>query len=111
VSRAVDVEATWADQHAPKPGDLIYCRDPETGQVYTEQAFVVVENEGPVSAEDLADDLPWKTYWNVRVSCDRRCTDLGYGGCYWPEPDFWMLSADDFVLVSRLPEFQVVRHA
>jgi hypothetical protein len=103
------VTTDWAETHAPKPGDLIYCRDPESGEVYTDRAFVVVENEGVVPAEHLAETMPFKTYWNVRVSCDRRCGELGYSDCYWPEPDYWMLSADDFVLVSRLPEFQVVR--
>lgn len=101
---------TWTEHHAPKPGDLIYYRDPGTGEVFTDQAWVVLDNDGSVPAEHLAPSMPWKTYWEVRVQCDGRCTELGVDGCSGgPQAHCWLLSADDFVLVSRLPEFEVRR--
>jgi hypothetical protein len=94
--------ATWTEQHAPKPGDLIFIKDPDTGEVFTDLLWTIVENEGPVKAEDLADSMPWATYWTVRASCDNRCKARGISGCYFPCPHSLMLSADDFVLVVNV---------
>jgi hypothetical protein len=95
--------AIWAEQHAPKPGDLIYTVDDHTGQILTDHAWTVLENEGPVPADQLADTMPWKTYWSVWVQCD----DGLAGRCeYTDRPDHtshcFLLSADDFVLMSEV---------
>lgn len=101
---------TWAEQHAPRPGDLICPRDPETGEVFTGQAWVVMSNDGSVPAKHLAPSMSWKTYWEVLVQCGGRCKELGIDGCSGaPQGHRWLLSADHFVLVARLPEFEVER--
>lgn len=100
--------ATWSEQHAPRPGDLIYIRDDETGEVFTGQAWVVMDNEGAVPAAQLADSMPWKTYWSVWLQCDGRCRTDNCTGVP-NENNCHLLSAGDFVHVSRLPEFEVQR--
>jgi hypothetical protein len=102
--------STWTDLHAPKPGDLIYSRDPDGGEVHTGKAWVVLENDGPVPAERLGAEMPWKTYWSVWVQCDDgiagRCE---YGDNPTHTEHCFLLAADDFVPVSALPNFTVVR--
>jgi hypothetical protein len=100
----------WAEQHAPNPSDLIYSRDPDTGEVFTDRMWTVLEVETPVPAEKLAPSMPWKTYWPTWVQCDDGCA----GRCIYGDNSrhiehCLLLSADDFVLVSRLPEFEVQR--
>jgi hypothetical protein len=98
---------TWAELHAPMSGDLIYLRDPDTGEVFTERMFTVEENEGATPAERLAPSMPWATYWTVWARCDGGC---GTGDCTGqPTAHCFLLSAEDFVPVSRLPEFEVQR--
>jgi hypothetical protein len=98
----------WAERNAPKPGDLIYMRDPDSADVFTDMAWTVVDVEPPVPAERLADTMPWKTYWPVQALCDDSCRGRGVQ-CWFPEPHHLLLSADDFVPVSQLPNFTVVR--
>ncbi len=100
----------WAEQHAPTPGDLIYYRDADTGEIDTEHAWTVLENEGAVPAEKLAPSMPWKTYWTVWVQCDDGCAGrCVYGGNPSHTEHCFLLSADDFVYVTDLPGFEVTR--
>lgn len=104
---------------APKPGDLFYMRDPDNGDVFTDRVWVIAEVEDLITRTGQRVGTTGLTYggpvekgrplWSVQVQCDNRCSELGVGGCYWPEPHSWYLAADEFVLVSELPNFEVAR--
>jgi hypothetical protein len=99
------VTTSWAERRAPNPGDLIYHVDPD-GNIDVDHAWAVLEVEGPVPAEKLAPEMPWQTYWSVRLLCDGQCATTNCPGV--PDDNNWhLLSAADFVSVTRLPEFQV----
>jgi hypothetical protein len=107
------------EQQPLNPGDLIYMRDPETGTVFTDRMWTVAAVEDLVThtGQKLSSGLtyggpidPDRPLRSVQVHCDGRCTELGYGDCPGrPYPHFWYLAADEFVHVSRLPEFEVTR--
>lgn len=95
--------SAWTEQHAPKPGDLIFYRDADSGEVFTDQMWTILTNDGPVPAERLADSMPWKTYWSVWVQCDNGCA----GRCvYGDNPSHtehcFLLAADEFVLAVNV---------
>ena len=93
------------EQHALEPGDLIYTRDPDTGEVHTDVLWTVDADDGVTT--DLAPTMPPGTYWTVWVRCDGTCQITG---CQGPSTRHaFMLSADDYLHASRLPECEVTR--
>jgi hypothetical protein len=95
--------ADWSELHAPKPGDLCYQRDPNTGEVFTQQVWTVLVNEGTVPGEQIPGAMPWKTYWSLQVMGDGRCAELGFDDCEGgPSVHFFWWSADDFVLAVNV---------
>jgi hypothetical protein len=94
--------ADWNERHAPWPGDLIYLKDLDTGEVLTDRMWSVIENEGAVAAENLADTMPWATYWSVQVACDGQCDGVdsctGEVGIH-----YFLLAAGDFVFAAEAP--------
>jgi len=112
--------SAWTERHAPKPGDLFYSRDPETGEVFTDRVWVIAEVEDLITHSGQQVGTTGLTYggpvdpdrplWSVQVQCDYRCAELGMGDCPGrPYLHSWYLAADEFVLVTRLSEFEVQR--
>jgi hypothetical protein len=85
--------ATPTGQRPPLPGDLIYLRDADTGQVFTDRVFVVLPEDLPLLVADRDGE------WTVPVQCDGRCE--GRDGCTGgPREHTFTLTVDDFMLAT-----------
>lgn len=93
------------EQWPLNPGDLIYTRQPD-GSVNTEILWTVDANDGPTR---VAAEMPPGVYETVWVRCDNRGACRITGCDHGRTPHAFLLSDQDFIHASRLPEFEVRR--